>query len=86
MSTRLQVILSVEELEELRALAVAQRMTLSEWVRQALRDARQRAPRRSAGRKLDALRVAMAHDAPTPDIDQMNAEIARGYLVGEPEE
>lgn len=41
MSMRLQVILSEEEHEEIRAAAEGQRLTVSAWVRQALRAARE---------------------------------------------
>lgn len=40
MSMRLQVVLSEDEHEEIRAAAEGSRLTVSEWVRQALRAAR----------------------------------------------
>ena len=58
------------------------RLTVSEWVRQTLREARRRQPGRDAGRKLQAIRAAASHAFPTTDIDQMLAEIERGYLGG----
>ena len=42
MSKRLQVVIDEQEYEEIREFAEAQRMTVSEWVRQVLRDARNR--------------------------------------------
>jgi Arc/MetJ family transcription regulator len=42
MSTRLQVVMSDEEHEELRQAAGRARVTVSEWVRRALREARER--------------------------------------------
>ena len=78
MSTRLQVVIDDEEMEEIRWAARRQRVTVSEWVRQALRQAREGAPTVEAERKLAALRKAMTYDAPTADIDQMLAEIEAG--------
>ncbi len=82
MSKRLQVILQDEEFERLRETAREHGVTVSEWVRRVLRRSR---PERSAGdraRKLAAVRAAARHNFPTADIEQMNAEIERGYLEG----
>jgi hypothetical protein len=56
-------------------------MTVAEWVRQALRDARRREPMRDVTKKLDAVRVAARHEFPTADVDTMLAEIERGYVT-----
>lgn len=80
MSKRLQVLLDEQELEEIQRIARGQRTTVAEWVRQALRSARQQEPLGDAGRKLEAVRVAAVHSFPTGDIDQMLAEIERGYV------
>lgn len=88
MSKRLQVLVDETELDEIRQAARSHRMTVAEWVRQALRDAREREPQRGTEAKLDAIRQAARHEYPTADIDQMLAEIERGYLgqtVSEPE-
>jgi hypothetical protein len=79
MSKRLQVLFEEDELEELQEIARKHRMTLAEWVRQALREARRQQPRRSATSKRQAVRRAMEHDFPTADIDEMLSEIERGY-------
>jgi hypothetical protein len=84
MSKRLQVIIRDEEMRDLRRAAKGQRMTVSEWVRQALRSARRREPGTAAGKKLDAVRAAARHSFPTGDIEQMLAEIERGYLSDKP--
>lgn len=55
-------------------------MTVAEWVRQALRAARRREPTIDAAKKLEVIRAAARHTFPTADIDQMLAEIERGYL------
>ena len=55
-------------------------MTVSEWVRRALRSARRESSSKEPGRKLAALRAAARHSFPTADIDQMLEEIERGYV------
>lgn len=80
MSKRLQVLLDEVEFQELRRAARRQRMTVAEWVRQALRGARRREPGRSADHKLDAVRAASRHELPTAEIGQMLKEIESGYL------
>jgi len=79
MSKRLQVLLDEQEIAELQEIARASRMTLAEWVRQALREARRCQPRRSASSKRQAVRGALKHDFPTADMDEMLAQIERGY-------
>jgi hypothetical protein len=80
MSKRLQVLLEEPELREIQRAARAQRMTVAEWVRQALRGARRREPTIDSKKKLKAIRAAARHSFPTADIDQMLAEIESGYL------
>ena len=82
MSRRLQVLLEESELREIQRLARSQKMTVAEWVRQALRAARRREPRRDMGKKLDVVRTASRYAYPTSDIDRMLAEIEQGYLGG----
>ncbi len=79
MSKRLQVLLDEEELEKIRQTARGQRMTVAEWVRQALRAARRQEPLGDASRKLAVVRSAARHSFPAGEIDEMLAEIARGY-------
>lgn len=80
MSKRLQVLLDESELLDIHRTARRERMTVAEWVRQALRDARRQQPEREVHEKLDAVRQAAEHAFPTADIAQMLAEIERGYL------
>jgi hypothetical protein len=82
MSKRLQVVLDESELEEIQQAADREGVTLSEWVRRALREARGRESTRSKESKLQALRVASQHAFPVGDIDQMLSEIERGYHDG----
>jgi hypothetical protein len=79
MSERLQVILENHEMEALRRDAARHGMTVSEWVRQAIRRVRREADLGEPARKLAAVRAAARHSFPTADIDQMRAEIERGY-------
>jgi hypothetical protein len=79
MSKRLQVILDEQELSELREAARREGLPVSEWVRRTLREARSRQPGRDVDSKLRAVRTAVKHEGPTADIDDMLAEIERGY-------
>jgi hypothetical protein len=79
MSIRLQVVMEREEIEAVRAAARERGLTVSEWVREALREARKGVSARDAERKLAAIRAADRLAYPTADIDQMVAEIERGY-------
>jgi len=83
MSKRLQVLLEESELKEIRKVAREKRMTVAEWVRQALRTARRQAPASDAGRKLGVVRAAAHHAFPSADIETMLAEISRGYGPGD---
>lgn len=78
MSKRLQVLIDEDELEEIRNAAERHRMTVSEWVRQSLREGRRREPAGSPEAKLAAVRRASRHALPTGDIDAILDEIARG--------
>lgn len=79
MSKRLQVVLNEEDMEAIREDARRHGMTVSEWVRQALRNARRESSSREPARKLAAVRAAARHTFPSADIDQMLAEIESGY-------
>jgi hypothetical protein len=85
MSKRLQVLLDESELRDVREAADRQGIPVSEWVRRALRDARRREPRGDLDQKVRAIREAAGHSFPTADIDEMLAEIERGYLAKSPE-
>lgn len=79
MSIRLQVLLPEDEMADIRRVAKRHRMTVAEWVRQALRAARRDEPRVEARRKLAAVREAAQGQYPTADVAHMLAEIAAGY-------
>ncbi len=82
MAKRLQVILKDPDYREIQRAARSRRMSLAEWVRQALALARQREPVGGVGKKLEVIRAAAGWDFPTADIDRMLAEIERGYRPG----
>ena len=83
MTKRLQVLLEEPEWREVQRAARSRRLTVAEWVRQALRAARRREPSGDLDRKLAVVRAASRHAFPTADVDQMLAEIERGYLGGD---
>jgi hypothetical protein len=76
---RLQVILKDTEYREIRRAARSRRMSIAEWVRQALDLACHREPGVGVGKKLEVIREAARHDFPSADIDRMLAEIESGY-------
>ena len=79
MTRRLQVLLEDEELAEIQELAKRRHQTTAAWVREALRAARDTATYPEAGRKLRAVREAAAHAYPITEIEDVLAEIERGY-------
>jgi len=81
-SKRLQVLLDETEYREIQRASRLRKMTVAEWVRQALRAARRREPSGDVKKRLEVVRAAARHSFPTGDIDQMIAEIERGYGVG----
>lgn len=84
MVKRLQVLLDARELSEIQRVARQQRMTTAEWVRQALRAARNAAPSGDARKKLAAIKAATHYAFPAPEIDQMLREIQLGYREDAP--
>ena len=77
MSKRLQVLFEDAEYLEIQASASRCRMTVAEWVRQALRRAR-RDHSAAVEAKLAAVAEAARHEFPTADIDVMLHEIESG--------
>lgn len=80
MTQRLQVLLDAAEFAEIRRIARRHRMTVAEWVRQALRAARRDEPRYDAERKLAVLREAASYNLPTSEIDEILRDIERSQL------
>lgn len=84
MAKRLQVILQDPEYREIQRVARSRRMSIAEWVRQALAVARRQEPLGNVSQKLEAIRAAARHSYPTAEIDTMLAEIEAGYLGKRP--
>ena len=83
MAKRLQVILKDPEYREIQRIARSRRLSIAEWVRQALEQARRREPLGDVDKKLKAIRAAARGDYPSGDIEQMLAEIEQGYGSGQ---
>ena len=83
MTTRLQVLLDDDELKTIQRLARRDRLTTAEWVRRRLREGVAAGSRPDTASRLEAIHAAYRHGstAPAPAIDQMLAEIERGYLT-----
>lgn len=81
MSKRLQVIMDDTEYGEVSRAARRKGLSVSEWVRRSLRDARSAEPASDARKKLAVVRAAARHDFPTADMAQMLREIEQGYVT-----
>jgi hypothetical protein len=79
MSKRLQVLLPDQEMSEIQRLAKREHLTVGEWVRRTLRQARANCPVSEPEVKLKAIRRAAQYSFPTADLEQMLSEIERGY-------
>jgi hypothetical protein len=66
-------------MSDIQRLAKRERLTVGEWVRRALRDARASRPAIEPETKLKAVRRAAKYSFPTAGIEQMLSEIERGY-------
>jgi hypothetical protein len=82
MAKRLQVIVQDPEYREIQRAARSRRMSIAEWVRQALSVARRQEPLGSISHKLAAVHNAAQHEFPVADMDSMLAEIEAGYQGG----
>jgi hypothetical protein len=79
MSKRLQGVVPEPELAEIQKLAAREQVSVGEWVRRALREARSRRASVDPQSKLKSVRLAVECAFPTADIDQMLVETERGY-------
>ena len=84
MAKRLQVIVQDPEYRDIQRAARLRRMSIAEWVRQALVQARRCEPSREVTSKMEVIRAAARMEFPTADIDRMLEEIERGYVLGMP--
>ena len=81
MSKRLQVLFDENELKAVQRVARRRRMTTAEWVRHSLRAAIEAEQLSDPRAKLEAVAIAVEHEYPTGDIEQLLAEIELGYGV-----
>ena len=79
MSKRLQVLVPDQEMSDIRRLAKREHLTVGEWVRGVLREARSSRSVIEPESKLKSIRRAVQYSFPTADMDQMLKEIERGY-------
>ena len=77
---RLQVLVPEDEYAEIQDAAQERRMTVAEWVRQAMREARSDSnrPSDSTDARLRAIAAASQHEFPTADIDDMLRDVDAG--------
>lgn len=83
MTKRLQVLLDDEELSDIKRAARRRKQSVAEWVRAALRQAREADSARPGSHKLRTLREAASNGFPTGSIDEMLADVERGYGKGQ---
>lgn len=73
------MVLDDAEMREFQTVARAHHLTLAEWVRQALRRARDEQPVTDSARKIQCVRESVIYSYPTGDIDEMLGDIERGH-------
>lgn len=79
MAKRIEVILQDADYLEIQRAARVRRMSIAEWIRQALATARRQEPSGTVAEKLVAVRAAAKYSFPTADIDTMLADVEAGY-------
>ncbi|HEV3202502.1 MAG TPA: hypothetical protein VGZ73_31630 [Bryobacteraceae bacterium] len=79
MSKRLQVLLPDRDMLDIQRLAKRERLTVGEWVRRALLEARANRPVVEPETKLKAVRRAATYSFPTAEVGRMLGEIEQGY-------
>ncbi len=84
MSTRLQVLFDDDEMRAVRDAARRRGVSVSVWVREVLREARAGDAGGDVERKLRAVRSAVEHEFPTADVEELLAQIERGYAPATP--
>ena len=73
------MVLNDDEFEELQRVARSEGSTVSDLVRRALRQSRNTRATGDMDTKLGVLRAAVRHSFPTADIEDVLADIERGY-------
>ncbi len=82
MSIRLQILMDEEELEEIKEIARVEGLTVSAWVRRAIRHERVERPGKSVSNKNKILQQAAEYTFPTADYEEVASEIEADYLKG----
>jgi hypothetical protein len=80
----LKIRLEDSEIEEIREIARRKDMTVDEWIRWVLVEARKLHPDPVTGDKLRAVQAAAKHEFPIGDIGQVLREIEQGYRFDPP--
>lgn len=78
----MQILMDEEELEEIKETARAEGLTVSSWVRRAIRHERLERPGKSVRNKQKILSQTAEYHFPTGDYEEMAAEIEDDYLKG----
>jgi hypothetical protein len=73
------VLLPEQEMADIQRIAQRERLTVGEWVRRTLREAREEISLHDPEAKLKAVRRGAEFSFPTADIDEMLSDIERGY-------
>ncbi len=74
------MLVSDDEIRSYEDTAETEGLTLSEWVRQSLRQAERGRSHGDVDAKIAAIREATQYRFPAPSIETMLDEIERGYL------
>lgn len=82
MTKRLQVLIPDPDYRDIQRVARSRHMSVAEWVRQTLDTARRQEPAGAAGKKLDAIEIAVRHQYPSGEIEEILSEIESGYRAG----
>ncbi len=80
MSKRLDILLTDQEMADIRVLAGRKEISAKEWARQTLLLACSQVSMIDRETKLNAIDRAAKYNFPTADIDQMLSEIEQAYL------
>lgn len=83
MSKRLQVLVEPGEYKQFQHIAEKKGVSMGEWVRQVLRQATASSSGKSTRQKLEHIRHFCRFKLPSGDIEQILAEIEKGYLSGD---
>jgi methylmalonyl-CoA mutase N-terminal domain/subunit len=81
MTKRLQVLMPDVEYRAIQRIARERHVTVAQWVREALNEARRAAAGSNVSNKITAIRAAAKHQFPTTEIEVMLQQIESGYAA-----